>query len=620
MLPSEEGEARRRAGEPIVDPRLGDAEDDGSSTKRRSLLSLAGTLLAEISLAKFILAWTMLLGIPSLVLGASPLIASIWIGGVSSKVPALLTGIWPALLLALLALFGWYAGGPLWRWAENSFWSLNALAVQPGYALVRESLQHLVEWLLPAGIGQARRGSVRAAVSAAAGVAVLVAGCLIAALVWPATHWIGIPADLASPARLALSSAANAIAILAGYFAAAGLVWGIADATMPQPRDLRAFDAPPRDGQTWRIAHLSDLHVVAERYGFRIESGRAGPQGNERLRRVFDRLAEVHAENPLDAILITGDLTDAGRSAEWAEFFDELKRHPDLVELVLAIPGNHDINVVDRSNPARLDLPLSPAKRLREMRMLVALEALQGRKVQVLDRDSGKSRSLTETLKPYLDDIRLFSDQGTRRVSRRLANLWDSAFPMLLPPASEEGLGIILLNSNAETHFSFTNALGIMPAEQVHDIDRIRALYPKARFIVALHHHLVEYPQPAKALSERVGTALINGSWFVRRLQRFSDHAVLMHGHRHIDWIGECGGLVIVSAPSPVMGGAESEAYFYIHTLATGEDRRLRLLEPQKIEIGPHPVAEAPASFRSPGSEAVGAALGRWPASRKLFD
>ncbi len=167
-------------------------------------------------------------------------------------------------------------------------------------------------------------------------------------------------------------------------------------------------------------------------------------------------------------------------------------------------------------------------------------------------------------------------------MSRRLANLWDSAFPMLLPPASEEGLGIILLNSNAETHFSFTNALGIMPAEQVHDIDRIRALYPKARFIVALHHHLVEYPQPAKALSERVGTALINGSWFVRRLQRFSDHAVLMHGHRHIDWIGECGGLVIVSAPSPVMGGAESEAYFYIHTLATGEDRRSGSSSPKR--------------------------------------
>ena len=42
---------------PIVDPRLGDIEDDASSTKRRSMLSLAGSLLVEISLPKLILAW-----------------------------------------------------------------------------------------------------------------------------------------------------------------------------------------------------------------------------------------------------------------------------------------------------------------------------------------------------------------------------------------------------------------------------------------------------------------------------------------------------------------------------------------------------------------------------------
>ena len=33
----------------IVDPRHGDIEDDASSTKRRSMLSLAGSLLAEIT-------------------------------------------------------------------------------------------------------------------------------------------------------------------------------------------------------------------------------------------------------------------------------------------------------------------------------------------------------------------------------------------------------------------------------------------------------------------------------------------------------------------------------------------------------------------------------------------
>jgi hypothetical protein len=36
---------------PILDPRDGDIEDDASSTKRRSLLSLAGSLLVEISLS-----------------------------------------------------------------------------------------------------------------------------------------------------------------------------------------------------------------------------------------------------------------------------------------------------------------------------------------------------------------------------------------------------------------------------------------------------------------------------------------------------------------------------------------------------------------------------------------
>jgi hypothetical protein len=34
---------------PAIDPRRGDVEDDASSSKRRSLLSLAGSLLAEIA-------------------------------------------------------------------------------------------------------------------------------------------------------------------------------------------------------------------------------------------------------------------------------------------------------------------------------------------------------------------------------------------------------------------------------------------------------------------------------------------------------------------------------------------------------------------------------------------
>ena len=72
----------------------------------------------------------------------------------------------------------------------------------------------------------------------------------------------------------------------------------------------------------------------------------------------------------------------------------------------------------------------------------------------------------------------------------------------------------------------------------------------------------------------------------MRRLQRLADNAVVMHGHRHIDWIGECGGLLIVSAPSPVMEATDDrDTYFYVHNLAADADGKLRLLEPDRIEL-----------------------------------
>ena len=101
-----------------------------------------------------------------------------------------------------------------------------------------------------------------------------------------------------------------------------------------------------------------------------------------------------------------------------------------------------------------------------------------------------------------------------------------------------------------------------------------------------MHHHLVEYPRAATTFSERIGTALINGTLFVRQLQTLGERIVAMHGHRHVDWIGDCGGVRIISAPSPVMEVTDDEpTCFHIHTLAIGCDGRLRLLRPERIEI-----------------------------------
>lgn len=42
-----------------------------------------------------------------------------------------------------------------------------------------------------------------------------------------------------------------------------------------------------------RVAHLSDLHIVGERYGCRMEAGADGPRGSRVIRSALRKLASV---------------------------------------------------------------------------------------------------------------------------------------------------------------------------------------------------------------------------------------------------------------------------------------------------------------------------------------
>ncbi|WP_426435708.1 metallophosphoesterase family protein [Bradyrhizobium genosp. P] len=548
------------------------------------MLAIAGSLLVEISLPKLLFAWTVSLVLPAVLLGLTPLVATAWLATVSGHILAL-TEVGAALVLAVLAVLGWIGWRPLFRVAETNFWSLNALAVQPAYVFCREALRHLAERTFARHFTPAGRARMRATSSAVAGITVCGCAAFIAILVWPGSRWIGTASDLTVPHHLIVPTLCNAIVLVSCYLTLAALVWGFADASMDQPFDLAAFDTAPAGSRTWRVAHLSDLHVVGERYGFRIESGRGGPCGNERLDRVMARLEAIHISQPLDLVLVTGDMTDAGRATEWAEFFDAVTRHPALAARMMVLPGNHDLNIVDRANPARLDLPFSPAKRLRQMRTLSAMAALQGDCARV-DGAGKPAPTLNEALAPYRLRIAAFAESGGLRRAAGLGRVFDDQFPMILPPDTEDGFGVAILNSNAETHFSFTNALGFVSAEETRRLTTAISRFPKACWLIALHHHLIEYPMPVTAFSERIGTALVNGSWFVRKLRPFGPRIVVMHGHRHIDWIGTCGSVRIVSAPSPVMKSTDdASTHFYIHTLAAGPDGPLYLLAPERIEI-----------------------------------
>ena len=578
----------------LVDPRRGDIEDDASSTKSNSLLAMAGSLLAEISLPKLIFSWVMLFLVPALVVGVAPVVVSAWAGKLAGKFSTALIGVVPLLILSGLVALAWIFGKRLLHLAESNFWSLNALVIEPAYVFFREVIRHTWERVLPDGADAGERERIRARAAMLAGILMSAAAALVLVLVWPATHWIGELSDLLSPWQLASIALANTTAVIGAYLAIASLAWGAADTFMHPPRDLVRFAEPVPGAQSWRVAHLSDVHVVGQPYGYRIESGRTGPQGDERFRRVLDLLAEEHATNPIDIVLISGDATDAGTSGEWAAFLDVLSEYPQIAERVLLLPGNHDVNIVDAANPARLDLAIGPNSRLRKIRTLSAHAAVQGQRAHIVDterRDLGAT--LADAIKAHADALTHFADTGRPYFSTAATDCWDQCFPMVVPPKAADGLGVILLNSNSDSHFSFTNALGVISVQQMQAMEAMFDKYPDACWLIGLHHHPVEYPRPAKMLSEHIGTSLVNGNWFLRKLAPMAGRAILMHGHRHIDWIGECGGLTIVSAPSPVMGARnDTDTYFYVHTVQR-EGAGMSMRQPQRIVV---PGDRAPAA------------------------
>ncbi len=581
---------RRRP--PLVDPRDGDIESDESSPERRSLLALAGNLLAEVSLPKLVLALGLLIVFPAVLIGIVSPLATMWWSTLQSTKRASgvgASGIGALVILVALLAAAWFGGRSLWRIVERSFWALNAMAIQPTYVAWREALLHLSMLVVGVEATETRRNRARTAASALAGIIMCLFSLVVIRLVWPATHWVGTLGDLRTPHWLLLTALANAVVVGAAYLAAAALVWGVADATMPRLRELGTFRSRDELVRSWRVAHLSDVHVVGERYGFRLGSGRAGPRGNDHFLDALRRLDEMHRRAPLDAILITGDLTDAGTPAEWAELLDALDGFPRLAHLLVALPGNHDLNVIDRANPARVDLPISPKKQLRQVRTISALAALQGSRAHVVDSADGRvAATIEQALSSSAQSIVDFADRGSMRLARRTDAAWTALFPMVLPPSRDDGMGIIALNSNAETHFSFTNALGLVPLAQTQAMEAALAQYPRAIWIVALHHHIVEHPKLGNALSKRIGTTLINGNWFTRQLRHVAHRVVVMHGHRHIDWMGRCGDLAILSAPSAVMAAEEGDdVYFYVHTIGVDAAGRIGLAEPERVDVRP---------------------------------
>jgi len=102
-----------------------------------------------------------------------------------------------------------------------------------------------------------------------------------------------------------------------------------------------------------RILQLSDLHVVAPpaRASGRLDTARL-------LTNAIDHLIErLPMLGPLDAVLVTGDVSDDGSLVSYQIVREQLER---LSVPILMLPGNHDAREPMRE--AFADLPCMPAR------------------------------------------------------------------------------------------------------------------------------------------------------------------------------------------------------------------------------------------------------------------
>jgi 3',5'-cyclic AMP phosphodiesterase CpdA len=570
--------------------RRGDADDNRSCPKGDSLRSLAISAVFEFNYVKAPVAFLSLVIGPALLVGIAPSVVVTY-GRLLGHATTLVGPRLPAAIGLLTILLGaafWF-GKPLFTIAFENYLHLHYSLVFPSYIALRELLRSISERLMGRStsskqLNRRRRMSmVLAALLLAGGGIVLASAAEVS---------IGLNLVDVEHVRIwaTLKAAFGNAAIIIGLFTVfESLYWLWRELTLAGP----VLDWVPRTAQaalpTLRVAHLSDLHIVGERYGCRMESGTEGPRGNRCFRAALRKLAAIHAQTPLDRVLVTGDITDSGTRAEWAEFIDLLRGCRELRARISFVPGNHDVNIVDRTNPARLDLPWSTGQALRKLRFILALEAIQGDRAHLIDR---VSRTAGPSLKDYLrtgnrrDRLRELAQSGTMLGRWEMAKTWEAIFPLIEPAPTGDGYGLILLDSNAPSHLSLTNAVGVVNPAQMNTLKSVLENSPDRSWIILLHHQVVEYPELRMArLSDRIGLALVNAPDLLAAIAPYAAHVIIFHGHRHRDWVGTCGDLVLGSAPSVTLGSDDYQGSFHVHDLVLGSGGNIHLASTQRVKV-----------------------------------
>ena len=158
-------------------------------------------------------------------------------------------------------------------------------------------------------------------------------------------------------------------------------------------------------------------------------------------------------------------------------------------------------------------------------------------------------------------------------------------FPLVEPAVEEEGYGTILLDSNASSNFSLTNAVGVVNSTQLRALKSVLSGSRNGAWLILLHHHVVEYPVLEISLSDRIGLALINAPDLLAAITPHARRTLILHGHRHVEWVGMTGETVLCSAPSVTLGKDEYRGRFNIYELTIGPRGTIHIAKNERVKV-----------------------------------
>lgn len=334
-------------------------------------------------------------------------------------------------------------------------------------------------------------------------------------------------------------------------------IWLGKKATKVNEGQVRAF----RKSSGLEITHLSDLHFVGHETAWRLETGvvkgSSGLQGNGTVSNLLDRAFKGTAK----VLIVSGDITDCGGRTEFLAFSNALRRYSDddPKKCLIIAPGNHDLNIIDSRNPSRIatPIPFAAFRLIRLIRYIRYFELLR----QHMHLDScfivaGDGQLNGTSLKEYISsvssDIDAYQNDtlglfGQIKLSRKLRG----AFPLYVEIDSE--WGALVVNSCWPTATSASNAFGWVDIQQLNKLRLLLRANPNRRFMLVLHHQIVDFEGVASRWRDDAATILINRDELMRALSEAKNGIVVFHGHRHIDAVGEVGNMLVISAPSAAL-------------------------------------------------------------------